>query len=90
MLPALTVLIGCRSTGEQIPSNSQIIKNMVPDLPVLPAWPKLSWILEENGRYSVDETDVDKILDYWENQIPAYLHEMEIYQETLNIILGHL
>ncbi|MBQ3729780.1 MAG: hypothetical protein IJS84_09330 [Spirochaetales bacterium] len=86
----MTVLTGCRSTiSEPDISNAQIIKNMAPELPDLPAWPQLTWIYQD-GLYCLSETDVDKVLDYWENRIPAYLIEIEIYKSKLSIVLDHL
>lgn len=91
VLLALTVLTGCKSTAaEPAIDTTGIIKAMMPEHPELPAWPKLTWELEENGRYSLNEADVDQILDYWENQIPLYLHDVRIYLDTVNIIIEHL
>ena len=89
-LLVLTVLTGCK-TAEAQPaiSNSQVIKELVPDLPELPAWPKLQWEYSD-GRYSLSEADVDKVLDYWENKIPLYQYQMEIYKKELTVILDHL
>lgn len=67
-----------------------IIKAMLPELPELPEWPKLSWTLEPSGRYSLSEADVDKVLDYWENQIPRYRYELEVYGRTITVIVEHL
>ena len=63
---------------------------MIPEFPALPDWPELHWQLEDNGRYSLDEADVDKVLNYWENSIPFYKYEMERYQAIIGIIIDHL
>ena len=90
-LLALTVLTGCKTTAaEPGIDTAGIIKAMMPELPELPAWPELHWQLEDNGRYSLSETDVDRILDYWENAIPHYKYEMEIYKKAAEIIIDHL
>lgn len=62
---------------------------MVPELPELPKWPKLHWEFRD-GFYCLDEADVDKVLDYWENRIPLYRSEIEIYKQKMKIILDHL
>lgn len=62
---------------------------MAPEIPELPAWPQLAWTYRD-GLYCLTEEDVDKILDYRENKIPAYLYEMEIYKAKIEMILEHL
>ena len=90
-LLALTVSTGCRTTtAEPAIDTTGIIKAMIPELPELPSWPELHWQLEDNGRYSLDEADVDKVLNYWENSIPYYLYEMERYQAVTQILIDHL
>ena len=90
LLLASTVLIGCRTTEPEAQiDNGQIIKNMAPDLPELPKWPQLTWTYQD-GLYCLNEADVDKILDYWENRIPGYLRDLEIYKSKLSIVLDHL
>ena len=69
---------------------SGIIKAMMPEFPELPDWPELHWQLEDNGRYSLDEADVDKVLDYWENSIPYYLYRIEYFRNVTEIIMDHL
>lgn len=55
----------------------------------MPAWPQLQWEFRD-GYYCLTESDIDKVLDYWENQIPEYRYEMELYQKKLQIILDAL
>ena len=91
VLLALTVLTGCKTTtAEPAIDTAGIIKAMMPEHPELPAWPKLEWKFEDNGRYSLNEADVDKVLDYWENRIPLYLHDVKVYLDTVDVILQHL
>ena len=59
---------------------------MIPDLPELPPFPELQWELEENGRYSISGEDADRLLDYAENKLGTYLHEIRNYQEILSIL----
>lgn len=90
LLLVLIVLTGCRSTGvEPAVSNSQIIREMAPELPELPQWPQLKWEYRD-GWYCLSESDVDKLLDYRENRIPLYQSEIEIYKQKMKIILDHL
>lgn len=44
---------------------------MIPPLPSIPSFPELSWEFKD-GRYSIDEADADKLLDYGENKLPLY------------------
>lgn len=62
---------------------------MLPEVPELPAWPDLDWQYQD-GRYSLTEADVDKVLDYWENKIPQYQYEIELFKEKLAIVMDHL
>lgn len=89
-LLALIALTGCKTpAADPEIDTSGIIKAMMPEHPDLPEWPQLSWSYQD-GRYSLDEADVDKILDYWENRIPQYRHDVQIYLDTVNVIIEHL
>ena len=59
---------------------------MIPDLPELPPFPELQWMLEENGRYSISEEDADRLLDYRDNELPLYRFRIEQYQRELGVI----
>ena len=59
---------------------------MIPDLPELSPFPELQWELEENGRYSISEEDADRLLDYVENKLNTYRHELQNYREILSIL----
>ena len=59
---------------------------MIPDLPELPPFPELHWVLEENGRYSISEEDANRLLDYRDNELPQYRFEIERYQKEIQII----
>lgn len=58
---------------------------MFPLLPSIPEFPKLEWEYE-GGRYSINESDVDKLLDYGENKIPLYRYEMEVYSSSIEAL----
>ena len=88
LLLALTVLTGCKSTETAV-SNSQVLKDMIPELPELPQWPELRWEYQD-GYYCLNEADVDKVLDYWENKIPLYQSEIELYKKKLSIVMDRL
>lgn len=66
-------------------SFNSILVGMFPTLPELPELPKMTWEYS-NGRYSICEEDADRLLDYGENLIPLYLHEMELYVEKIEIL----
>lgn len=59
---------------------------MMSTLPEYPEFPSLEWEYEENGRYSLSETDVDKFLSYMENDIPLFLWEIEQYKKKLEVV----
>ena len=87
---AFLALTGCRAIyAEPEVSGSPVIKELLPDLPELPAWPDLSWEYRD-GRYSLSEADVDKLLDYRENKIPQYQAEIDLFKKRLTVIVNHL
>lgn len=88
LLLALTALTGCKSTEPAV-SNSQVLKDMIPELPELPQWPELRWEYRD-GYYCLDEADVDKVLNYWENRIPLYQSEIELFKRKLSIVMDRL
>ena len=63
---------------------------MIPTLPEYPEFPSLEWQYEDNGRYSLSESDVDKFLSYMENDIPLYLWEIEQYKKKLDAVKNTL
>lgn len=63
--------------------------DMVPKIPELPVFPVLHWT-EENGKYCIPETDADALLDYGENQMPGFRHELSQYERKLEILLDAL
>ena len=79
--------MGCGTT--EIPEESpyeEILIGMIPDLPELPSFPELQWMLEESGRYSISEEDADRLLDYRDNELPLYRFEVERYQRELDVL----
>ncbi len=61
----------------------------MPNLPELPEFPELQWSYAE-GLYSITEEDVDKLLDYGENQIPLFTWSLEVYQKQVQIIMDEI
>lgn len=95
MVTAILVLTGstgCMTTEVQPKQEdiyTQVLLNMIPELPKVPDFPVLSWSYSD-GLYSISEEDVDRLLDYGENRIPRFRWELEQYSKSLGIILGHL
>lgn len=58
---------------------------MIPDLPDIPSFPQLTWTYAD-GLYSITEADVDKLLNYGENELPRYRYQMQIYEQSLEVI----
>ena len=63
--------------------------SMMPSIPKMPGFPELHWTYSD-GLYSLWEEDVDSLLDYGENALPLYLHEMETYEMKMNSIVSNL
>ena len=84
---ALSVLISCTTTELPNDDNSYyaILVDMIPPLPSIPSFPELSWEFKD-GRYSIDEADADKLLDYGENKLPLYRYQMNVYKSSLESI----
>lgn len=91
-LLVLIVLTGCTSTEAIEPEQDnyqEVLKKMIPQLPEIPSFPELSWSFE-NNKYSISESDVDKLLDYGENKMPLFKFELESYKKQLDIVLQKL
>lgn len=86
-LLALSVLISCTGTKAIAEDNTfnEVLAGMFPSLPELPALPALEWEYRD-GRYSIGEDDVDKLLDYGENQIPLYRYKLQVYSQSIDAI----
>lgn len=59
---------------------------MIPTLPEYPEFPSLTWEYEENGRYSLSESDADKFLSYMENDIELYKWNLEQYEKKMEVV----
>ena len=58
---------------------------MLPELPEFPVLPELCWEYKDD-RYSLSETDVDKLLSYFENDIALYTWELGQYEKKLEVV----
>jgi hypothetical protein len=80
---------GCTTT--EVPQETgtyrEIILGMVPELPDVPTFPTLHWTYSD-GLYSLDEENVDRLLDYGENQLPHFRWELEQYERKLSAVLA--
>ena len=59
---------------------------MLPQLPEFPVLPELCWEYRD-GRYSLSESDTDKLLSYFENDIALYKWELDQYEKKLEVIV---
>ena len=59
---------------------------MLPQLPEFPVLPELCWEYND-GRYSLSESDTDKLLSYFENDIALYKWELGQYKKKLEVVL---
>lgn len=98
VLLVLSVSTGCTST-QQVSRTEEISEDwrafvstmvsMIPKLPELPSFPVLHWTYRD-GLYGLEEEDADRLLDYGENALPLYVHEMNTYREKLDAVLSYL
>ena len=65
------------------------IASMLPEAPVLPVFPNLSWTYQD-GLYGLSEADVDLLLDYMENSLPQFSFDFKAWQDQVNIIIESL
>lgn len=63
--------------------------DMVPKIPGVPVFPVLHWT-EVDGKYCIPEEDADALLDYGENQMALFRHELMQYEKKLEILLESL
>ena len=59
---------------------------MLPDLPEFPVLPELCWEYKD-GRYSLSESDTDKLLSYFENDVVLYQWELQQYEKKLDAVV---
>ena len=62
---------------------------MLPQLPEFPVLPELCWEYKD-GRYSLSEEDVDKLLSYFENDIALYKWGLGQYEKKLEIVIDRI
>lgn len=98
LMLALSALIACTSTNrasntEEVSKDwSLYVKTILsdfPHLPEVPSFPELNWTYQD-GLYGISEEDVDKLLNYAENTIPLFKHNLETYEEKVNVIIKAL
>ena len=95
---ALSALTACTSTNrssntEEVSKSFNVyVKTILsdfPHLPEVPSFPELHWTYND-GLYGIGEEDVDKLLNYAENDIPLYKYNLETYEEKVNVIIKAL
>ena len=62
---------------------------MLPQLPEFPVLPELCWEYKD-GRYSLSEEDVDKLLSYFENDIALYKWVLGQYEKKIEIVIDRI
>ena len=62
---------------------------MLPELPEFPVLPELCWEYKD-GRYSLSESDTDKLLSYFENDIALYKWVLGQYEKKLEIVIDRI
>ena len=98
LMLALSALTACTSTNraataEEVSESFNVyVKTILsdfPHLPEVPSFPELHWTYND-GLYGIDEEAVDKLLNYAENGIPLFKHNLETYEEKVNVIIKAL
>ena len=91
VLLVLSVSTGCITTEVSEEPNlfRDTLISMIPVLPEVPSLPQLEWHYTD-GRYWLDERNVDKLLDYGENTLPRFRWDLEQYHLKLDSILQAL
>ena len=98
LMLALSALTACTSTNmaataEEVSESFNVyVKTILsdfPHLPEVPSFPELHWTYND-GLYGIDEEAVDKLLNYAENTIPLFKHNLESYEEKVNVIIKAL
>lgn len=98
LMLALSVLTACTSTNrsstaEEVSESFNVyVKTILldfPHLPEVPSFPELNWKYQD-GLYGIGEEDVDKLLNYAENTIPLFKHNLKTYEEKVNVIIKAL
>ena len=91
LIPVLIVSVSCTSTEKIIEDSTyrDVLISMIPSLPEVPSLPKLEWIYKD-GLYSLDEHNVDLLLDYGENILPHFRWELEQYRKKLDAVISGL
>lgn len=98
LMLALSALTACTSTNrsstaEEVSESFNVyVKTILSEFPILPefpSFPELHWAYND-GLYGIDEEDVDKLLNYAENTIPLFKHNLKTYEEKVNVIINAL
>jgi len=91
LMAALLVSTACTNIPTEVPNDPyrDILISMVPETPSPPPFPTLQWSYKD-GKYCIGESDADRLLDYGENGIPLFTHELEQYQRKMLLILEAL
>ena len=87
----LSVLTSCTTT--EVVQDSDLFRDtlvsMIPALPDVPSLSQLEWHYL-NGMYCLDETNVDRLLDFGENILPRFRWELSQYQKKLDSVIQAL
>lgn len=80
----------CRTSISETDTEArQLIVSMLPEAPVFPVFPSLSWTYKD-GLYGLSETDVDLLLDYVENSLAEFLFDYTAWKSQVDIVLESL
>ena len=88
---AFSGLTSCTTT--EVVQDSDLFRDtlvsMIPALPDVPSLPQLEWHYL-NGMYCLDETNVNRLLDFGENILPRFRLELSQYQKKLDSVIQSL
>ena len=89
----VSILSGCKTTKvAEKPDETtarEILVAMLPEAPEAPEFPSLRWTYKD-GLYSLEESDVDKLLDFKENALPGFVFDYRAWIEEVQVVLKNL
>ena len=90
---SVSILSGCKTAKvAEKPDETtarEILVAMLPESPEPPEFPSLRWTYKD-GLYGLEESDVDKLLDFKENTLPAFSGAYLDWLAQLRIVLREL
>ena len=90
----VSILTGCRTVetvAEKVDETTarETLVMMLPNPPTAPELPSLQWSYKD-GLYGLEESDVDKLLDFKENTLPGFVFDYRAWIKEVYVVLKNL